>query len=105
MEVIDKCSDAGEVMGIEGRGGRATICWNGWMGLRTKREAPELGTSGFSPTTEDDRVVLGKDSDGYFFEEDAAVVVTQFTNNHQVVMEVGNYVAALDGKLWGEQVT
>ena len=75
------------------------------MGLSTKREAPELGTSGFSPTAEDDRVVLGKYSDKYFFEEDAAVVVEKFTNAHQVVMEVGHYVAALDGELWEEQVT
>ena len=56
MEVIDKCSNAGEVMGIEGQGGRATFCWNGWMSLRTKREAPELGTSGFSSTTEDGKM-------------------------------------------------
>ena len=69
------------------------------MVLRTKIEAPDIGTSGFSPTTEDDRVILVKDSDGCFFEEDAAVVVAQFTNAHQVVMEVGHYVAALDGEL------
>ena len=69
------------------------------MGLRTKREVPELGTSGFSPTTEYDRVILVKDSDGCFCEEDAAVVVAQFTNAHRVVMEVRNYVAALDGGL------
>ena len=30
------------------------------MGLEAKGEAPELGTSGFSSTTEDDRVILGK---------------------------------------------
>ena len=86
-------------MSIESRGGRATLCLNGGMGLRTKREVPDFGTSGFSPTTEDDRVILVKDSDGCFFEEDAAVVVAQFTNAHQVVMEVGHYVAALDGEL------
>ena len=64
-----------------------------------KVEAPELGTSGLSPDTEDDRVILGKNSDRCFFEDDAAVVVAQFTNAHQVVMEVGHYVAALDGEL------
>ena len=37
--------------------------------------------------------------------EDAAVVVTQFSNDHQVVMAVRHYVAALDGKLREEQVT
>ena len=75
------------------------------MGLRTKREETELGTSGLLPTTEDDRIVLGKDSDGCFFEEDAAVVVAQFTNAHQIVMEVGHYVSALEGELREEQVT
>ena len=30
------------------------------MELRAKREATELGTSGLSPTTEDDIVILGK---------------------------------------------
>ena len=69
-------------MGIEILGGRAPLCWNGGMGLGAKGEAPELGTSGFLPTTEDDRVVLGKNSDGCFFKEDAAVVVAQLSNAH-----------------------
>ena len=69
------------------------------MGLEAKGEAPELGTSGLLPTTEDDRVILGKNSDGCFFKEDAAVVVAQFANSHQVMMEVSHYVAALDGDL------
>ena len=51
MEVTDEGSDSGEVMIIESRGGRAPFCLNGGMVLGTKREAPELGTSGFSPTT------------------------------------------------------
>ena len=40
-----------------------------------------------------------------FFKEDAEVVVDQFSNAHQVVMEVKHYVAALDGKLQEEQFT
>ena len=32
-------------------------------------------------------------------------MVAQFTNDHQVVMEAGHYVAAIDGELWEEQVT
>ena len=97
MEVADKCSDAGEVVSIEIRGGRAPFCWNGGMELGTKIEAPELGTSGISPDTEDNSVVLGKDSDVCFFEEDASVLVTQFADTHQVVMEVRHYVTALYG--------
>ena len=75
------------------------------MCLRTKKEAPELGSSGFSPTTEDDRVIVGKDSDGCFFGEDMKGVIAKFTDAHQVVMEVGQYVAALDGVLWEDQFT
>ena len=37
--------------------------------------------------------------------EDAAVVVTQFSNDHQVVMKVRHYVASLDGDLREEKVT
>ena len=66
MEVTDKCSNTGEIMRIESRGGRTPFCWNGGMGLGAKGEAPELVTSGFSPTTEDDRVILGKISDDGF---------------------------------------
>ena len=59
MKVSDKCSNTGDIMGIESLGGRDPLCWNGGMVLRTKIEAPELGTSDFSPTTEDDRVIWG----------------------------------------------
>ena len=55
------------------------------MVLGTKREAPELGTSGFLSATEDDSVILGKNSDGCFFEEDAEVVVKQFAVQGLVV--------------------
>ena len=105
MEVTDDCSNAGEVMRIESQGGRAPLCWNGGMGLGAKGESPELGTSGFLPTTEDDRVILGKYSDGYFLEEDTAVVVAQFTNAHQIVMEVGHYMDSIDEELLDDQVT
>ena len=70
------------------------------MVLGAKGEAPALGTSGFSSTTDDDRVILGKNSDRYVFKEDAAVVVAQFANAHQVVMEDRHYVDALDGEIW-----
>ena len=58
MEVTDKCSNTGKIMGIEIRGGRGPFYWNGGMVLRAKGEAPDLRTSGFSQTTEDDRVIL-----------------------------------------------
>ena len=66
MEVTDECYNTGEIMGIGNRGGRAPFCWNGGMGLREKREAPEFGTSVFSPAMEDDRFILGKNCDGCF---------------------------------------
>ena len=74
------------------------------MVLATKREASKLGISGFSLATEDDIVVLVKDNDRCFFKEDVAVVITQFSDAHQVVMEVRHYVTALYGDLWEEEV-
>ena len=41
----------------------------------------------------------------FFSKEDVAVVVTQFINAHQVLIEVRHYMEALDGELWEEQVT
>ena len=105
MELAYDCSDAREVVHIESQGGREPFCWNGGMGLGTKREAPNLGTGGFLPSMEDDSGILGKDSDRCFFEEDAAAVVTNVFDAHQVVMEVRHYVTALDGELREEQVT
>ena len=75
MEVTDECSNTGEIVGIEIRGVRAPFCWNGGMGLGAKGEAPDLSTSGLSPTMEGDIVILGENSDGCFFKEDAAVVI------------------------------
>ena len=86
MEVTDKCSNTGGIVGIESQWGRSPFCWNGGIGFRVKEEAPDLDTSGFLPTAEDDRVILGKNSDECFFKEDVAVVVTQFANAHQVVI-------------------
>ena len=60
MEVTDKCSNNWDIMGIEIQWGRAPFFWNVGMGLGEKVEALELDTSGFSPNTEDDRVILGK---------------------------------------------
>ena len=55
MEVTDKCYNTGDVVGVE-----APFCWNVVMVLGAKGEGTELGNSGFSPTTEYDRVILGK---------------------------------------------
>ena len=60
MEVTDESSNTGEIMSIESRGCRASLYWNGGMGLRTNREAPELGTSCLLSTMEYDRVILKK---------------------------------------------
>ena len=71
--------------------------------MGSKGEAPELDTSGFLQTTDDDRIILGENRYGCFFKEDAAVVVAQFANAHQVMMKVRHYVAAPDGELLEEQ--
>ena len=52
MEIADKGSNAGEVVGVEGRRG----CRGGGVErgdrvvLGSKREAPQLGTGGVSPS-------------------------------------------------------
>ena len=66
---------------------RHSVGMEGWD-LGRGGEAPYLGTSGFSTTTEDDRGILGK----------TVTLVAQFDNAHQVVMKVRHYVAALDGE-------
>ena len=73
--------------------------------MSKKREAPEIGTSEFLPTTKDDRVILGKTETDFFLEEDASDLVPKFTNSHQVVLEVRHYVAAHDWELREEHVT
>ena len=75
------------------------------MVLGGNREAPDLGTGGFLPSAEDDIIILVKYSDGYFFEDNTAVVVTQFSDSHHVVMEVRQYITSLGGELQEDQVT
>ena len=65
-EVTYECYNTGEIIVIENRGERAPFCWNVGMGLGEKGEVPEIGTSGFLPTTEDDRIILGKTVTGVF---------------------------------------
>ena len=66
MEITEKCSNIGGIMAIKSQEGRFSLYWNGGMGLMMKIEAPELGTSRFSPNTEDDRVILGKSETNVF---------------------------------------
>ena len=60
MEIADKGSNPGEVVGIEGS--------RGWSGggvervdgvvLRSERESPQLGTGGVSPSFKEDGLVV-----------------------------------------------
>ena len=59
MEVSDKGSNAGQVMGIQGGGRGAPLRWDRLMYLRKKRETPKFGAGEFAPTAKDEHVVLG----------------------------------------------
>ena len=52
MEIADKGSNAGEVVGVEGcrdrRGGG--VEGGDWVVFGSEREAPKLGAGGFSPS-------------------------------------------------------
>ena len=72
--------------------------------MGTRIEAPDLGTGGFLTAMEYDSVILGKDSDRYFFEEDATVEITQFFDDHKVVMEVRYYETNHGEELQEDQV-
>ena len=63
MEVVDEGSNDGQVMGIQGGGGGAPLCWDRWMHLGKERKAPKFGAGEFAPTVKDDHVVLEEHSD------------------------------------------
>ena len=66
VEVSDKGSNYGQVVGIQGGGRGAPLCWGRWMYLGKEIEAPNFGAGEFSQTAKDDHVVLLEHSDGGF---------------------------------------
>ena len=68
-------------------------------------EAPKFGTGFFSVAAEKHGVLAGEDGDGCFVEEDAAVMVTEWADAHQIVMKVGHDVAGGGRKLRQQDVT
>jgi hypothetical protein len=52
-----------------------------------EREPPKLGAGWFTPPLEKSGAVVGKDGDGGFVEDHPAVVVAEFSNSHEIVLE------------------
>ena len=67
VEVSDKGTNAGKVMGIQGGGSGAPLCWNRWMRLGKDRKTHKFGAGEFAPDAKDDHVVLVEHSDCGFF--------------------------------------
>ena len=62
------------------------------MVLGVKRKPPELGAGGFALFFEEDSVVFGEHYDRRFLKENAAVMVAEGGNAHEIVVEVGHGV-------------
>ena len=65
-----------------------------------ERKPPELGALLFSPALEESGAVVGKDSDGSLVKDHSAVVVTEFPDAHEVVLEGWHDVAILNQEVW-----
>ena len=101
VKVPDQCPDAGEVVGVEGRGlrlhgsgSRCHGCRQAVAAARLQRESPQFGSGLLAPAAEEDFAVLLEDRDGLLLEEDTAAVVAEGPYPHQVVVEAGHDVAA-----------
>jgi hypothetical protein len=70
------------------------------VAARLQGESPKLGPGLLAPAAEENVAVLGEDRDGLSLEEDAAVVVTEGPDPHQVVMEAWHDVTADVRQLW-----
>ena len=64
--------------------------------MEKERKTLELGAGESAPSAKDDHVVLGEHSYRGFSKQKLAVVVTNFRNTNQIVMEIGHDVPARD---------
>ena len=62
-------------------------------------ETPEFGAGWFAVAVEEHGILARENGDGRFFEEDAAVMVTERADAQHVVMEVGHDVPCGGGEL------
>ena len=62
------------------------------MSLWAEGESPYFGATWFTPTAEEDFVVPRLEGDLLLFKQDTASLVTQWSNNHYIMMELGHDV-------------
>ena len=77
MEVTNKRSNTGEIVGIEGDRTRFTLCWGGRVIVGAEQEPPYFGAGGLAVSSEEDGIVFGEQFHGRLIEEYAEVVLTQ----------------------------
>ena len=77
VEVLDEGANAGQVVGIEGRGGSGPLGGNGWMVFGAEREASTSGTASLTPAGEEDGVIFGKDGYSVCFKEHFLAMVAE----------------------------
>jgi hypothetical protein len=86
MKILHKSTNTGEVMGIERHGGLSGpfLCD---VFIGDKGETPKLGAMFFLPPLEESGTVFGKDSDSSLVKDYFAIVVTEFSDAHEIVFE------------------
>ena len=66
------------------------------MVFGAETEVPKSGSTFFTPSGEEDRVVFGKDSYTVLFKEYSAAVVTELANSDKVVFDGGRDLCVAD---------
>ena len=68
MEVSNKRSNIGEVVGVEGNRTGFQLCWGGSMIVGEEREPPEFGVGGLTVSSEEAGIVFGEHRVGHLIE-------------------------------------
>ena len=64
MEVANKRSNTGEVVGVEGNRTGLPLCWGDRVVVGAEREPPEFGAGGLAVSSEEDSIVFVEQRDG-----------------------------------------
>ena len=86
MKVAYESAHAGEITCTVSCGVLGGCCGCNLL-IGNEREPPKLGTGWFTPPLEKNGAVVGEDGDGGFVKDNPAVIVTEFSDAHEVVLE------------------
>ena len=93
MQVTNKGAHTWKVVRVYGNGSGGTCSGQGGVSLRAEGESPQSGATWITPTAEEDVVVPQVNGDRLFFKHETAAMVTQWPNDHHIIMEWGHCVA------------